>query len=242
MSNINLEIYLKHNKLSNDNNSYISFIKASLSNIADGRYFEEYYGGKLSRPFTFAVRYNKPKFEKNTITVESNKMYISFSTGDTRTGFILYSAFLKQRNKPFNLPLNNSMTVKSVTKNDTKLVKSNNALIKMISPLCLREHNKESNSDRYISVSNENFVEKSKDILVKQLIDAGFSKSISENIELIPINAKKTVAKHYGCFIECSIGEFMINADRVVINHFLQYGIGSRKSSGFGFAKVILEA
>ena len=52
--------------------------------------------------------------------------------------------------------------------------------------------------------------------------------------------SKKTVVTHYGSKIECSLGNFVIQAkDKAVINHFLKYGIGSRKSAGFGFAELI---
>lgn len=52
---------------------------------------------------------------------------------------------------------------------------------------------------------------------------------------------QKTVVKHYNCSIECTLGEFAINADKSVINYLLQFGIGSRKSAGFGLAELVAE-
>lgn len=77
-----------------------------------------------------------------------------------------------------------------------------------------------------------------KELISNQLVDAGFSKNLAENIQIIPSGAKKTVVRYYGTFIECSIGNFFIKADKAVINYFLKYGIGSRKSACFGFAEL----
>lgn len=109
----------------------------------------------------------------------------------------------------------------------------------MQSPLCLREHNKENNRDKYISVANELFAEKAQQILKEQLLIEKFSEKLADKVSIVPVNAKKTVVYHYGCAIECSIGEFVINADKSIINYFLKFGIGSRKSSGFGFAELL---
>lgn len=111
----------------------------------------------------------------------------------------------------------------------------------MISPLCVREHKEDGNKDYYYSVEKEGFADKAKEIIAEQLLSEGFSKNLTEDVEIIPINAKKTVVYHYSTYIECSIGDFVINGDKSIINYFLKYGIGSRKSAGFGFAELITE-
>ena len=55
------------------------------------------------------------------------------------------------------------------------------------------------------------------------------------------INSKKTVVFHYGNYIECSLGEFVLNGDKAIINYLLQSGIGSRKSAGFGLPILVAE-
>lgn len=120
-------------------------------------------------------------------------------------------------------------------------VNGNSALVKMISPLCVREHKEDGNKDYYYSVEKEGFADKAKEIIAEQLLSEGFSKNLTEDVEIIPINAKKTVVYHYSTYIECSIGDFVINGDKSIINYFLKYGIGSRKSAGFGFAELITE-
>lgn len=221
---------------------FLSFFKKSLSDVADAKYYEKYYLNIKRRPFTFAVNLPTPKFSKDYITLGKNEMSLTFTTGDNLAGFVFFSAFLAQKNKSFALPLHNEMTLNNVTKLNEKTVAANSALVKMYSPLCLREHIDDKNTDYYYSVASENFADNSNKILTEQLMHEGFSADIAKNVEIVPINCKKTIVKHYDCMIECSLGEFIINADKSVINYFLRYGIGSRKSAGFGFAELITQA
>lgn len=221
---------------------FLSFFKKSLSSVADGKYFEKYYGCYKRRPFTFTVSLKSPDFSGEYIRLGDNRVRLGFSTGDSLTGFVFMSAFINMKDKPFPLEGGNSMVLKSVNTAKDKTVQGNSALIKMLSPLCVRQHDSALNRDAYYSVASEDFAEKCHEVISEQLISEGFSKELAESAELIPVNCKKTVVKHYGCYIECSIGEFAVNADKAVINYFLQYGVGSRKSSGFGFAELIAEA
>lgn len=217
----------------------LSFFKKALSEIADSKYYEKFYSSPQRRSFTFAVKLPRPTFSKQEIAIEKNEFQLVFSTGDSMTGFIFMSAFIAQKGKQFNAPLGNIFTLGSVSQIKEKTVASNSALIKMQSPLCLREHNRESNKDTYISVASNEFAEKSQKILKEQLLSENFPEKLADEVSIVPVNAKKTVVYHYGCAIECSIGEFVINADRSIINYFLKSGIGSRKSSGFGCAELI---
>lgn len=219
----------------------LSFIKKALSSIADEKYYDKYYKKKERRPFTFAVNLPKAKFSQDKIILGENKIKLILSTGDDLAGFVFMSAFLAMKDKQFPLQNQNSMTLKAVSQLKEKTVAGSSAMVKMLSPLCLREHNSAENSDLYYSVKSDKFDIKAKEIITEQLLLEGFLKEFAENADLKPINCKKTVVKHYGCCIECSLGEFVITADKSVINYFLKYGIGSRKSAGFGFAELIAE-
>lgn len=221
--------------------AFISFFKKTLSNVADGKYYQSYYLSNQRRPFTFAVKLPKPNFLKDKIIIDKEEIQLVFSTGDSKVGFVFMSAFIAQKGKKFNLQFDNAITLTSVLQVNEKTVCSNSALIKMDSPLCLRQHNGEGNKDRYISIADQHFGENAKKIITEQLIVEGFSNNLVNDVEIVPVNAKKTVIFHYGCSIECSLGDFIINADKSIINYFLKYGIGSRKSSGFGCISLIAE-
>jgi CRISPR-associated endoribonuclease Cas6 len=237
-----LNFVTKHSKIPIDyRRTILSFFKKALCSIADGKYFEKYYVKNERRPFTFAVRFPKPQFSQNEIILDKNNFKVIFSTGDELAGFVFMSAFLAMKDKSFNMPFENCMTLKSVSRQKDDEVSQELAVIKMLSPLCLREHNTSDNSDIYYSVAAENYSQKACEILCEQLVTHGFSRQLAQNLKILPINSKKTIVKHYGCCIECSLGEFSINADKSIINYFLKYGIGSRKSAGFGCAQLVAQ-
>lgn len=237
-----LQFQLKNNKLPIDYRRVIlSFFKKALSEIADGKYYEKYYFKPERRNFSFAVNLPNPKFSKSEITLEENRFRITFSTSDKMTGFVFMSAFIKQKGNPLSAPLGNVFTLTNISQLGDKTASSSTALIKMLSPLCIREHNRGENKDSYYSVVSDNFEEYANKIIQEQLINSGFDNEMVKCFSIQPINSKKTVVFHYGNYIECSLGEFVLNGDKAIINYLLQSGIGSRKSAGFGLPILVAE-
>lgn len=239
-----MEIFLnfvtKNQKLPLDYRStFLSFFKNALSIFGSGKWGQRFYIDNSRKPFTFAVNLPSPKFSKQCIKLASNELSLTFSTADNYIGYIFMCAFEAQVNKVFKIAFENEITLKRVKVSRGKSVNNNKIIVKMCSPLCLRKHNKITNEDFYYSVESEDFNKHSKEILEAQLISEGFPRESASNIKITPIDCKKTVVLHYGTYIECSLGVFKIEADPSVLNQFLQNGLGSRKSAGFGFAKLI---
>lgn len=239
---INLQFQLKNNKLPIDYRRVIlSFFKKALSEIADGKYYEKYYFKPERRNFSFAVNLPNPKFSKSEITLGKNEFRITFSTSDKMTGFVFMSAFIKQKGNNFSAPLENVFILTNISQIGDKTASSSTALVKMLSPLCIREHNRGENKDSYYSVASESFEKKANKIIQEQLIESGFDDERVKGFSIKPLNSKKTVVFHYGNYIECSLGEFVLNGDKAIINYLLQSGIGSRKSAGFGLPILVAE-
>ena len=237
-----LQFVLKNNKLLVDyRRVFLSFFKRVLSEIADGEYYEKYYFTPQRRNFTFAVNLPYPKFTKSEITLGKNELRLTFSTADKTTGFVFMSAFIKQKGKSFPAPLGNTFTLTNVTQQVEKQTNSNEVLVKMLSPLCIREHNEEENSDIHYSIESDSFQEKANDIIQGQLLESGFDEDMVSSFSIKPVSGRKTVVYHYGNYIECSLGEFILSGDKAIINYLLQSGIGSRKSAGFGFPLLLAE-
>lgn len=216
----------------------LSFFKKSLSEIENQKYYHKYYFNKSRRPFTFAVGLPNPVFSEKSIKLSNNEMTLTFSTGDELTGYVFYSAFIAMKQKKFSLK-NNSLKLVSIRKIYDPSVISDSALVRMMSPLCLRKHVE--NGDMYVSVSSDLFENDAKEIIECQLLSEGFNEELSKSFCIIPVNTKKTVVQHYNSFIECSLGDFAIKGDKAVINYLLKNGMGSRKSAGFGCIKLISE-
>ena len=237
-----LQFQLKNNKLPIDYRRVIlSFFKKALSEIADGKYYEKYYFKPERRNFSFAVNLPNPKFSKSEITLGKNEFRITFSTSDKMTGFVFMSAFIKQKGNNFSAPLGNVFILTNISQIGYKTANSSTALVKMLSPLCIREHSRDENKNSYYSVASESFEKKANKIIQEQLIESGFDDERVKGFSIQPINSKKTVVFHYGNYIECSLGEFVLNGDKAIINYLLQSGIGSRKSAGFGLPILVAE-
>ena len=237
-----LQFKLKNNKLPIDYRRVIlSFFKKALSEIADGKYYEKYYFKPERRNFSFAVNLPNPKFSKSEITLGNNEFRITFSTSDKMTGFVFMSAFIKQKGNNFSAPLGNVFILTNISQIGDKTASSSTALVKMLSPLCIREHSRDENKNSYYSVASESFEKKANKIIQEQLIESGFDDERVKGFSIKPLNSKKTVVFHYGNYIECSLGEFVLNGDKAIINYLLQSGIGSRKSAGFGLPILVAE-
>ena len=237
-----LQFQLKNNKLPIDYRRVIlSFFKKALSEIADGKYYEKYYFKPERRNFSFAVNLPNPKFSKSEITLGKNEFRITFSTSDKMTGFVFMSAFIKQKGNNFSAPLGNVFILTNISQIGDKTASSSTAIVKMLSPLCIREHSRDENKNSYYSVASESFEKKANKIIQEQLIESGFDDERVKVFSIKPLNSKKTVVFHYGNYIECSLGEFVLNGDKAIINYLLQSGIGSRKSAGFGLPILVAE-
>lgn len=218
----------------------LSYLKFCLSKANEGKYFDEYYGPAKEKPFCFSVVFDHPVFLNNTIEVKGKRMRLVISTADSRTGFILFSAVIAQKGSIFPLPMGNSMhMIRTVQLRDSQ-VHSNRILVKMLEPLCIRRHDKETNRDWYYSQKQEGFEEESKRVIRRQLLSAGFAEELCE-VNLTPVNARTIVVKFYETNIECSLGDFILEGDQTVLNYLLRAGTGSRRSSGFGVLQLLAE-
>lgn len=219
----------------------LSYLKFSLSKANGGKYFDEYYGMVKEKPFCFSVVFDHPVFSKDSIEVKGMRLRLVISTADSKTGFILFSAIIAQKNSVFPLPMGNSMRMIRAVQMQESQVHSNKILVKMLEPLCIRKHDKDTNRDWYYSQKQkEEFEIESKRVVRAQLLSAGFAEELCE-VKFTPVNARTIVVKFYGINIESSLGDFMLEGDKTVLNYLLKSGAGSRRSSGFGVMKLLAE-
>lgn len=220
----------------------MSLIKKSLTELADGRYFADYYQDTIQKDFCWKLRLSIQQFEKDNIILNNNKGVLTISTDDTkRTGYYLFSSFLNQKYKQFNMPNGNYLIIKNVSQVEQKLIMSEKVIIKLGegNALCVREHNKETNKDRYYSIADGKiFTEKATELIKRQVIGAGFTKDI-DNIKFTSIECEKVVISHYGCLIDATIGLIELEAKADILQYLYQNGIGSRRSQGLGYIDII---
>lgn len=220
----------------------LSYIKKALSNVENGTYLSRFYKDTIQKNFCFTVEFNNPIFKKDKILLEDRNIIIKFSTSDKQTGFFLQNIFMSQINAVFKIQTDNSMTLKKIVQ-ESKIItiKSNKVLFKTTkgNGLCLREHDKNTNKDVYVTYQDENFEEKFKQVVGLQAQKAGFSNFISQNIKIKAVKCKKVLVKHYGVYIDTTVGFFEIEGDSKLLQYLYDGGVGSRKSSGFGMLDVV---
>ena len=218
---------------------FLSFMKKSLTEYENALFFKDFFDGANVKRYCFSVRLPPCTFEKNYIKLSEKFLTFLVSTHDTRTGMILYNAFLTQKLKSFPLEQKNRMILTAIRPENHKPISRNKITGKMLMPLCVRFHVKETNEDCYFTHQDENFQEKLRFVLENQVQTIlGIEGSIFEGFSFTPIQMKKTMIRHYGKMIPVSLGTFEMTGDPLLMNYFFDEGFGSRRSSGFGAFEI----
>lgn len=220
----------------------ISLHKRALTDYADGKYFEEFYQGNHTKAFSFAVGLPKGvQFSQDTILLPKpeSRITLTISTADPRTAVILSNAFLAMKGKTHPVK-DNVLRIEKVVMIPEKTVSQTGhvMLIRMLAPLCIREHI--DHKDRYITIEDDDFAQQFTRVIAYQLKDrTEFTEEEKQSVQLIPYEMKKAVIRHYGQKIACSLGTAVLTASPQVLNYLYQSGMGSRRSAGFGLFDIV---
>lgn len=222
----------------------ISYLKFALEHCEGGRFFEKFYKNRdnIVKDYSFSVFFSRPKFTKEKIYFDNNQMKIIFSCSDNnRTGLIFHTAFLSIQHMKFPLANGNYMILKKVVQKKEVLITEPVVYFQTMlgNGLCIREHDRETNRDTFITCEDKDFKDKAEVIIKNQLQMAGFDKSQYENIEIDPVDCKKIVVKHYGIYMDLTVGVFKMSGDMNVLQYLYQSGVGSHHASGFGALNVV---
>ena len=220
----------------------LSYIKSALTKYHNGEFFKEFYDS--NRPKSFSFAFGLPKGcafsgDKIILPETNSHLRLTVSTADLREAAILCNALMATKGKSYPVK-GNSLTVRQIIMlPEHQLNKDSHLLmIHMLSPLCIREHR--NGRDRYISVQDSDFSQQFNRVIAYQLKDCSdFTEQEKKSVQIVPYNMKKTVIRHYGQKIACSLGTAILTAEPNVLMYLYQSGIGSRRSSGFGLFDII---
>ena len=222
----------------------LSYIKNAISKCNNGKYYDKFFKNTNQKDYCFSVVLPKSKFNKEKIELENKEIRIFFSTGNSeKTGLILFNAFIAQKNKSYPLQNNNVMILKSIAIQKQELISNSRAIFKTTlgSGICVREHDRDTNKDKYYVYSDNEFREKIKSVVMNQVIKVGFTEEEANEVKINPIQCKKVVAKHYRRYIDITTGIFEIQGNNEILQYFYNEGIGSRKSAGFGMVDLVTQ-
>lgn len=240
---LELQLELEKPELSKDYRRIVlSYIKFALNECNDGKYFERFYKDTIQKDFSFSVLMKEPKFSKDKILLKDTRIRILFSCDDRKkTGLILFSAFLGIKNRKFPLANQNSMALKRIEQKNETLITESTIFVQTVlgNGLCIRDHDRVTNRDRFITFEDENFKEKASEVLYVQAKSAGFSEDKARSIMIEPVQCKKVVVLHYGIYVDVTVGILKMTGDPDVLQYLYSAGAGSKHSAGFGALNVL---
>ncbi|WP_058486792.1 CRISPR-associated endoribonuclease Cas6 [Defluviitalea phaphyphila] len=240
---LKFEFILTKNQLPLDyRRIFISFFKKALENN-DKNSKEKYYhnADPIKKAFTFSVLLDKPKFYKDYIELQGNKVILNFSTYSYEIGIDYYNSILKMLNYAYPLKNENYLILKNIVHIKDINIKQDTILIKTLSPILIRKHDRNSNFDAYITPFQENFTEEIRKNLKFNIEKLGLNnlKEEVDSFEFIDIGKGKEVkVLFYNHKILGSIGQYLIKGSPKLLDFILKAGIGSRTSSGFGMVEI----
>lgn len=233
---INLEF--KEKKIDKDFRvKFLSLFKKSLQ-LNSEELFQKYYKNSNEKLFTYSVNLGKLKFGKDFIEMDDDKGTLYFSTYDYEIAIDFYNSFLKSLHKEFKFG-DNCVYMRNISMVKERILTENRVIFKLVSPLVIREHNKETNKDWYLTIDTDRGIEILKKNLKFNLPNIFGDKIVKDIDEMIikPINFKKTVVLNKGQMIESSLGNVEVIASPYLLDYLYKAGISTSKSS-FGFNMV----
>lgn len=222
----------------------LSFIKHALAKSVNGDLLDRYYTDTNTKDFTWTLIVNQPRFRDGKLEFADNKFSVIFSTDDkVQTGMYLMLAFLNQKNKKYPAENGNSITLKDIVQINQKEIKGSKVRFSSMpgSSIVVREHDRETNKDRYYSCEDADYEDRLEQALKTQAEMAGFSAQTVNDIKVHFISGKKVVVKHYGVYLDATIADFIVSGKNTVLQHFYQNGVCSRRSIGFGMLEIVGE-
>ncbi len=222
---------------------FLSLFKTGLDRYAGGRYFNEFYGtGQNSdKNFSFSIALPKGSvFQQKSIHLTQARISMIVSTGDSRTGILLNNSLLQLRGYEHPLPDGNAMTVGHLAPMQEPLITGRQIIVQFLSPLCIREH--QSGKDRYITVADSDFQEQFCRSVAYELRSKLSGELTPKRISLLPLKMRHTKVLHYNTYIPVSIGTGVLCGEPEILQALSQFGVGSRRGSGFGLFRVLSES
>lgn len=221
---------------------WISFLKNVLSDCNNGNFFNRYFSGTNQKDYTFSILLSKPQFVGEKVLLENQQVKMIFSADDKRkTGLIFFAAFIQAKEKRFPLPEGNTMVLKHVRQRNEQLITGSRVIFRTVTGggIVVREHDQETNRDKYYTCQDEGFQENLHRIMKIQAEKAGFSGELAERIVMMPIQCRKVLVKYYDTYVDVTVGSFVLEGDPDLLQYFYQAGFGARHSAGFGLLEIV---
>lgn len=214
--------------------NFISLFKNVLENY-NRDLKEALYTKSDPKNFTFSLFLPIEKIEKGKIFLKSHTIKLFLSIDGIMLSLHFLNAFLDSKSKKIFLNPENSVEIMNIKKLQEKEIKENYKIFKTLSPIVVREHTREKD---IFHLLDKKGIQILKNNIIFNLKDR-FPMKFLQEIEIIPMETKKTVVLYYDTKIQVTLGTIGIKADKEILTHFYKCGIGSKRSAGFSMLDLI---
>lgn len=222
------------------NRIFISLFKTILMRSDVNLYRKIYGKGNTNRKkFTFALNMHNCKFNRESITIPEKNVSLFFSTADMKLGIAFYNGFVLCKGE--EIPYKDvKLKITNITLIKDKVFNNNVEVFKTSSPIVIRKHNKEDNTDWYYDLNSIEGYDLFMDSLRNQLFEElPESKYDLEELKVEVISNKTVKVKHYGIEVLSNLAILKFNAKPYILSHIYNSGLLSFKNAGFGMLAIL---
>ena len=87
--------------------------------------------------------------------------------------------------------------------------------------------------------NDDDFSQQVKENVIAQLEISGLDKSLADNFECTPIRCRKAVVRFKSSYVTGTLGTIRLSGKPQLLDYLYKSGMGSKRSSGFGYFNVI---
>ncbi|MDY3332576.1 MAG: CRISPR-associated endoribonuclease Cas6 [Eubacterium sp.] len=223
------------------NRLFLSLIKNCIcENDAD--FFNKLYVKNITKRknFTYSLYMKNAVFLRDTIKIPEKKIVMNFSTNNYMTGIQFCNSMLKAINRKYVYKGEIEMHVENIELVHEHIFTSDKTIFRTLSPIVIREHNRETNRNWFHSISSEKgkalFLENLKYQILESIPEAIPD---IDKIDISVIRNKEVKVKHYGIEVNSNLCVFEMKAAPYILNFCYQSGILAYASTGFGMLEVM---
>jgi CRISPR-associated endoribonuclease Cas6 len=165
------------------------------------------------------------------------KMYIS--SIDSSLILLIYNSLTKYKYRKMDVSPLNRVWLSEIRLRYLDKVETNEIRIKLLSPLLLRKHDRDTNKDIYVTCEDKMFEQEFNDNIERLCAEFGYSFS---KITITSISSRKVITKIMKNSFDATLGTFVLKTENLeLLNILYKIGIGSRRSEGFGMFEVLID-
>lgn len=238
-----VEFVVDGNEIYKDKNKIIySWIKHSMEKYDKKMYDTLFNSGAVEKDYTFSLYLGSGAvFERETIKLPSNNIKMFFSCHNPEDVINFYNIFNKAMHKPFSYK-DITITPKSLSLGKKVVFPNNVEFFKTLSPIIVREHNKETNKSTYHDLSTDeglrifrrNIIDRLRKKFPEKKLD--YENTFSVNI----VKNKMVTIRHHNLNIPANLAVIKIESKPYILEYLYNSGkLSSLNASGNGLVEIV---